>query len=230
MLVVVLAGMLTLTGLEAGPRPTLQRGNAVDEAARDAVRCVAGDPEPGTYTIVVMLIAERDGLAVPGLVREIRRGVARLDQARSGDRGLTAATFALAARAEVGDDPAAAEAHLATAAQLIEQAGPGAGSPAMVLGATELARTAREFGDPRAEKWLHQAVIWSGSGRGGASPAVRALAEAELTGLPLLPAAGPPPHCAYDRAAGLSLSALHRPTGETSITAALLSAVSPRRS
>lgn len=223
-LVVVLSGVLTLAD-NPGSRSPSPPGDA---AARDAVACIHNDPAPSTYLVVVMLIAERDGLAVPGLIAEIRRGVARLDRTRAGDRGLLAAAFALAAAAEVRDDPAAAEAHLAAAAQLIDEAGPGASGAAMVLGATELARTARDFGDPRAEEWLRKAVAASRS-PAAASRAVQKLAAAELVSRPTTYRDGARPHCAYDRVAALSLNPLHRPTSDDTITAALLAAASPRR-
>ncbi|AGL17200.1 hypothetical protein L083_3690 [Actinoplanes sp. N902-109] len=198
----LLAGVLIVPGGRRGHPPPREAAGA--DPAVAAVDCLRQRRALSPYLVVVMLIAQRDRPAVPGLAAQIRRGVAGLDRAYhagTGDAGLLTAAFALAARAEIGTDPAAAEAHYAAAADLVERAAPGG----RALGATELARTARAFGDPRAADWQR------------------------LAGPADLPRGSPvaPPHCAFDRATALSRDAVHQPVGEQTLAAALLS---PRRS
>jgi hypothetical protein len=243
----LLAGALIAPAGRGAP-PVRPGVTSPADPARDAVQCLRDRRTPDAYLVAVMLIAERDGPSVPGLIREIRRGVTALDEAyskqsaggrqagaddRDGDAGLMAAVFALTSRAEAHDDPSAAEAHFTAAAQLVESGG--AGSPgtreaaAAVLGATELARTARAFGDPRAGDWQRQAAVRA-QHLGNDNSRIAILARAELTGAPVPRGRPVRPHCAFDHLAALSHHPLTAPTSDDVLAASLLAAVSPRRS
>ncbi|MFI5937466.1 cellulase N-terminal Ig-like domain-containing protein [Actinoplanes sp. NPDC051494] len=159
--------------------------------ALDAVRRLRNRPDEETtaYAVVALLLAERYGLGTPDVVALIRRGVAALDRrAAAGEgTGQMAAVFALAARAEVEEDPAGAESHVAAAVRALGLAsGRGEEPGHLALGATELARTARSFGDPRAGDWFRMALGWAAKDARRAGDAalgiddVSALANAEL--------------------------------------------------